>query len=219
MATSSFGSSTAAHDARAARKRVSAALAVSLLLHLVIAGLIRGGSTTFSHRASVQNFLHARISELAAPTLPDAPPAALELNHARSPPRREHASDSPPAIAESAAAGRASNAITAARTADAKYYSARELDVYPAPLAPLMLNHTGKAAAGRSYGYALLAIMLDATGAVADVELLEVQPAGYFDDDAVKAITSTRFTPALRNGRAVKTRIVVRIDHGAQSDR
>ena len=219
MATSSFGSSTAAHDARAARRRVSAALAVSLLIHLVFAGLIRGGSTTLSHRASVQNFIHARISELAPQTLPDAPPAALDVNHARSSPRREHTNDSASPVAENTVPRRASNAVTAADTADAKYYSARELDVYPAPLAPFMGNYAGKATASRSYGYALLAIMLDATGTVIEVQLLEAEPTGSFEDDAVKAIASTRFTPALRNGHPVKTRIIVQVDFGAQPDR
>ena len=74
-------------------------------------------------------------------------------------------------------------------------------------------------AAARSHGYALLAIMLDATGAVTQVQLLEAEPGGHFDDEAVKSIASTRFTPALKNGRAVKTRIVVRIDYGAGLDR
>jgi protein TonB len=216
MATSSFGSCAAA---RAARRRVSAALAVSLSIHLVFAGLIRGGPATVSPRVPVQNFIHARISEPAPQTLPDAPPAALELDRTRSSARREHTNDSPLPVAKSTATRRESNAVTAADTPDAKYYSARELDVYPAPLAPLTVNYTGEATASRSHGYARLAITLDAMGTVTEVQLLEAEPTGSFEGDAVKAIASTRFTPALRHGRPVKTRLVVQVDFGAQPDR
>jgi periplasmic protein TonB len=214
----SFASSIASHDTRAARKRVAAALALSLLAHLVFAGLIRGGSVAVSHRASVQQYIHARLNEPAPPTLPDVPPAAREVNPARSAPRSEDTSVSASPIARSVPTRRDST-LTAASAVDAKYYSARELDVYPAPLAPFVMNFTGKAAAARGSGYALLAITLDATGAVTQVQLLEAEPAGYFDDDAMKSVAATRFTPALKNGRAVKTRIVVRIDYGTELDR
>ena len=216
MATSSFGSGAAA---RTARRRVSAALAVSLLIHLVFAGLLRGGSATFPHRVSFQNFIHARISGPAPQTLPDAPPAAVELDRKRSSARREHTNDSASPVARSTATRRESHAVTPSDTPDAKYYSARELDVYPAPLAPLTVNYTGKAAASRSHGYARLAITLDAMGTVTDVQLLEAEPTGSFEGDAVKAIASTRFTPALRNGRPVKTRLIIQVDFGAQPDR
>ena len=196
---------------RAARKRVAAALTASLLIHLVFAGLIRGGSSTLTHRASVQQHIHARLIEPGPPALPDAPPVAPEVKHAGSSERRKTTRDFASAATESTAAHRASTAITAASAVDAKYYSARELDVYPAPLAPLVGSLPAPA---RSRGYALLAIMLDATGAVTQVQLLEAEPAGFFDDDGVRSIASARFTPALKNGRAVKTRIVVRIDYG-----
>ncbi|HUP95336.1 MAG TPA: TonB family protein [Burkholderiales bacterium] len=218
MAASSFAS-TPFNDLRAARKRMAAALALSLLVHLVFAGVIRGGSTTLSHRASVQQYIHARLNAPAPPTLPYAPPTARKANPARSSPLPEDTSVSASPIARETPTRRDSTALTAASAVDAKYYSARELDVYPAPLAPLVMNLTGKAAAARTYGYALLSIMLDATGAVTEVQLLEAEPAGFFDDDGIKSIASTVFTPALKNGRAVKTRIVVRIDYGAELDR
>jgi len=202
---------------RASRKRVVAALGASLLIHFVFAGLIRGGSSALSHRAPVQQHIHARLIETAPAALPDALPIVREVKHARSSPRHEDTSNPEPAVTESTAARRASTDITAASAVDAKYYSARELDVYPAPLAPLVGNLPP--AAARSHGHALLAIMLDATGAVTQVQLLEAEPAGHFDDDGVQAIASTRFTPALKNGRAVKTRIVVRIDYGAERAR
>lgn len=198
---------------RAARKRVAFALAASLLIHAVFAGLMRGGSSTLTHRASVQQYIHARLIEPGPPALPDAPPVAPEMKHAGASERRKSTRDSASAATESTAAHRASTAITAASAVDAKYYSARELDVYPAPLAPLLGNL--QPAAARTNGYALLAIMLDATGTVTQVRLLEAEPADLFGDDGVKSIASTRFTPALKNGRAVKARIIVRIDYGA----
>ena len=216
MAASSYASTTS-HGMRADRKRVAAALALSLLVHLVFAGLIRGGSGAVSQRASVQHYIHARLYEPAPPMLPETPPAAREVTPARSAPRPEGTSVYASPSARRTPADR-DPSLAAASAVDAKYYSARELDVYPAPLAPLVMNFTGKAAAARN-GYALLAIALDATGAVTEVQLLEAEPAGYFDDDAVKPVAATRFTPALKNGRAVKTRIVVRIDYGTDPDR
>jgi protein TonB len=105
---------------------------------------------------------------------------------------------------------------TAPEAPDSTYYAARQLDVYPALTAPLDLPYARRALAAGVEGRALLLLHIDETGAVDEVAVVESQPAGYFEDDARRAFLAARFTPALRNGRAVKSRVLVEVNYGAE---
>lgn len=118
-----------------------------------------------------------------------------------------------PAPAERSARDGVSDSAGIAEAADTTYYAARQLDVYPALLSPLDLRDWEKAVSG-ARGRALLLLHIDAHGTVDEVSVVEAEPAGYLHDEARRVFRAARFTPALRNGRAVKARVLVRIVYG-----
>jgi protein TonB len=101
--------------------------------------------------------------------------------------------------------------------ADSTYYGARQLDVYPALVSVLDLSHSTDKNDG-AQGYVLLLVMIDAAGAVDEVSVVEAQGSGIAKDDALAALRSARFTPAVRGGRMVKSRLFIRIDYGAAAE-
>jgi len=99
---------------------------------------------------------------------------------------------------------------------DLTYYPAKQLDVYPRLSTQLDLHYRGKAAADNVTGRALLLVMIDEIGSVNDVSVVEAEPASYFEDDARRAFLNARFTPAYRNGRAVRSRVLIEVNYGVE---
>jgi protein TonB len=97
--------------------------------------------------------------------------------------------------------------------ADPTYYGARQLDVFPALASPFELRYPRPAAADVKGRVALL-VLIDAKGSVNEVSVVDAQPAGYFEEDALRLFRAARFTPAFKNGRAVKSRIVIEVSYG-----
>jgi protein TonB len=102
------------------------------------------------------------------------------------------------------------NAAAVTDAPDLTYYGARQLDVFPALVSKLQLG-----AVTHAVGRALLLVLIDATGAVNDVSLVEASPAPLTEEDVKRAVVSARFTPAYRNGRAVRSRMLIEINYGA----
>ena len=97
---------------------------------------------------------------------------------------------------------------------DPTYYGARQLDVYPVLLSGLdRPNPT----ATDVKGYVLLLVLLDATGAVNDVSVVEAAPPGLYDENAVRALRLARFSPAFRDGRPVTSRLTVHLEYGGDA--
>jgi periplasmic protein TonB len=194
---------------------VCKALVISIAVHLTVASALRDGSP--ARRALPDRPIEARLVESVPYALqPSTPATALE--HAYTP----LPATTPPTIATVApkhAFSEVAPAAPAANTPDSRYYSARELDIYPAPVVALVVPYPPKAAAEGVAGHALLTLTLDATGKVTDVTIMESAPAGYFEEDAVQTMRSTRFTPAYKGGRAVKSRIVVALSYGSDESR
>jgi periplasmic protein TonB len=44
--------------------------------------------------------------------------------------------------------------------------------------------------------------------------VIEAEPAGSFEEDARRTFQSAQFRPALKNGRPVKSRILVQLEYG-----
>jgi protein TonB len=102
------------------------------------------------------------------------------------------------------------NGATLTDAPDLTYYAARQLDVFPTLVSKLQLG-----AVTNSVGRALLLVLIDATGAVNDVSLVEASPTSLAEEDVRRAFVSARFTPAYRNGRAVRSRMLIEINYGA----
>ena len=202
-----------------ARSRLLAALVVSLLLHLSTPLILTGGSSRQASSPPTARSLSARI--ITEPATPEPPQVEEKLARVEEAPQRvERAAptertprpQSPPVTvtARPEAAGSLPNAP------DLTYYAARQLDVYPRLLAPLDLRYRGKAAADGVSGRVRLLLLIDETGVVRDASIVEAEPPQYFEEEASQALVGAPFAPAYRNGRAVRSRVLIEVNYGVE---
>jgi protein TonB len=95
--------------------------------------------------------------------------------------------------------------------ADPTWYSAAQLDVFPAALAPVRPVYPQAAADADAAGEVTLLLLIDATGRVHDSAVVDAQPAHTFEEAALEAFRAARFRPAERDGRSVRSRVLVRV--------
>jgi TonB family protein len=192
-----------------------AAASVSFVAHLVVAIALSGAGKASPHRTGMRPFdvtiLDSRVPEpLAKPNAPQAhagaapAPAVPKLAPAALPVSPEQA------LSRSSVGG----SFSGLEAPDLTYYGTRQLDVYPTLAAALDLRYGDSAAAAGITGHALILVLIDATGSVDDVKVVEAEPAGYFESDVREAFMTARFTPGTRNGRSVRSRVLVRVSYG-----
>lgn len=182
-------------------RRMLIALGASLFLHFLMVGGW-GASGAARTVAIVLVPLQARLepmpailpppAEVDTPAVITAPPPGI-LSRRASP-----ASASAAAVAQSPASG-----------TDPRFYLARELDRYPSPLSALSLDH------GRGTGSVRLWVSIDQAGRVIDAAVIDADPPSEFERLARERVLATRFVPAWRDGRPVKSRILLVLQQGA----
>lgn len=91
------------------------------------------------------------------------------------------------------------------------YYTAHELDVYPTLREPLNITWEE----GSQPGWLTVGLTLDETGVIEEVSMLDASLDRGAEATLREALHAARFTAALKDGRAVKSRIFVRIRFGA----
>lgn len=94
---------------------------------------------------------------------------------------------------------------------DPTYYSASELDVYPRPLTTLMNLALHDGMAGRMR----FTLLIDEHGVVNRVAALEGAPPARFEEGLRAMLAATRFEPARKDGRPVKSRVLIDLGFGA----
>jgi protein TonB len=94
---------------------------------------------------------------------------------------------------------------------DPTYYPAKQLDAYPEPLMQIRLQYPESAIADQVNGRLLLLLLIDESGVVSEVSAVEADPPGYFEEAARSAFSAMRFKPGMRQGRAVKCRVLVQV--------
>jgi protein TonB len=94
---------------------------------------------------------------------------------------------------------------------DPTYYAAKQLDVYPQPLTAIKLDYPDSAAAERIDGRLLLLLLIDEFGVVNEASVVEAQPEGYFEESALSVFRAARFSPAQKQGRPVKSRVLLHV--------
>ena len=188
-------------------RRLIIALGASLLAHYMIAGAWRGGAP---QSAVSQTAIAARLepSRLAAdaPLLRDAPGTGVA-----SPPAAIHAWSGVPQLARNAARPAQPAVATAQSGPDTRVYLARELDRYPAPVAALSLD---VGAGGASAGSIRLWVSIDQTGQVTDITVIDAEPPVVFDAVTRERLLGMRFSPAHKDERPVKSRVLLVLSHG-----
>ena len=202
------------------RSRLLVACTLSLLLHLALLPGIPVYPT-----GGVPRVVHPIYARLEPAANSDPQPREVTLIPAEKPgaPVRKDARPEPaaikaepkrvpgPAATEPAPAPIAGIGLPSSR--DPTYYQAKQLDVYPQPLEPIKLNYPDRAAAQRLDGILLLLLLIDEFGVVNDASVVEARPEGYFEEDALSVFRGMRFSPAQKNGRSVKSRVLLQVSY------
>jgi len=98
---------------------------------------------------------------------------------------------------------------------DPTFYPAKQVDQYAralTPINPVFPLNADKESIAR--GEVRLLVLVDEEGAVVEVSVIDSKPAGYFEESAVEAFQKAIFYPAIRNGRFVKSRMLIVVNYG-----
>ena len=102
--------------------------------------------------------------------------------------------------------------VNAPLPVDPTYYSGPDVDDLPSIINDVQPKYPEKAAAENIRGDVKVLFLLNETGTVDEVSVLEQHPPGYDLDRAViDWLQQAKFKPAMRHGRAVKMRVVYRV--------
>lgn len=118
-----------------------------------------------------------------------------------------------------AAAPQASEQPTPAAdsTSEPGYFSAAQLDAPPHLLGELQQIYPARARAAEVEGYVTLALLINERGEVEEVSVVRAQPVGYFEEAAVSMLRKQRFSPPIKQNRAVKSRWLTTVRYRLQS--
>lgn len=95
---------------------------------------------------------------------------------------------------------------------DPIYYPARDLDDYPRPLAPLRIGWPARASADE----VRLELLIDEHGVVRDVVFTGPAQPGGAEVELRATLAATSFMPARKDGRPVRSRILLSLNPGAE---
>jgi TonB family protein len=196
--------------------RLTGALVLSLGLHAAL--LAVPGARPGTPAVPPVLLLHATL--LPAPSPRPADPVAGKADRVPRPPESARAPVDISAEAESPAVpddpimpsvpGPAVEAGVPA-VSDAVHYEAKDLDTYPRLRGPLSPVYPPAALAQRLGGAVTLLVLIDETGRVTETSVLDAVPEGSFDEPARDALARASFTPASKDGRIVRSRILVSV--------
>ncbi len=96
---------------------------------------------------------------------------------------------------------------------DPTYYTARQLDVHPQAAQPVRPDYPESVAVGGVEGYVTLKLLIDDGGKVREASVVDAQPPGVFEESALAAFRAARFQPGQRNGRPVKSQILIKVTY------
>jgi len=204
------------------RARERAAIALSLALHVALMmppGFERLGPVGRPGTAPLHVTLEPRVEAVKAPVT--AVPAVTVSERAPT------LSAAPREVVQYAGALEQARGHTASRAESSHgersieapaprpstlYYTAHELDVYPALRQPLTFNWRSNSEPG---GWLTVGVTLNETGIVEDISMPDTGLDRDVEAAVREALRVARFTAAFKDGRAVKSRIFVRIPLGA----
>jgi TonB family protein len=142
-----------------------------------------------------------------ASSQPQAPPqqsAQPPAKNEPAPPAAEAPGGQQPASPAAPPEAQASTASTKA----GDFVDLFAVDVKPKEIKKLSVEYTPQARANRLSGVIYLEVAVDETGAVTGAKVVKGPPTDYGMGDAlVKAAMATRYSPAIKNGVPVKTKI------------
>jgi protein TonB len=99
---------------------------------------------------------------------------------------------------------------------DPTVYTARDLDSYPRPVVPLDIGRLSDLSAGIPLAEVRVELLIDERGVVNDVAPAGPGTAGQPGAELRAALAATRFVPARKGGRAVKSRVLLSVSFGQE---
>ncbi|MEJ5210553.1 MAG: energy transducer TonB [Burkholderiales bacterium] len=206
------------------------AVALSALLHAALLLGTRVGQVerpgVVPHRLEVRlaQVEPARKPEKSAASDAGLPPQAAEpepLPDPAPPPRSrsdpaqpapDPGADMTPARPGMPQAAAGSTTIDLPLPPDPTYYPARQVDEHPVLLSDTKPVYPEEAARSNLPGEVIVLMLLNEHGRADEVSIIEAKPPGKGFEEAVIAwLRDARFKPAVRQGRAVKARVVYHV--------
>lgn len=199
-----------------AEARLILALVLSLALHLALAFLVQVKPETRPETRvkALQVDLAERrvaVSPQASEARPSAPPPESDRT---APPEPAQAASALPAAAPAQAAPPPPSplpAIDIPLVEDPTYYTAKQVDAHPAATKPIRPEFPDALAEAGVEGFVTLRLLIDDAGVVREISVVEAQPPETFEAAAMDAFRSARFSPAQRNGRPVKSEVLIKV--------
>jgi len=102
--------------------------------------------------------------------------------------------------------------------ADSTWYTALDLDTYPRASTPIRIGPAVPVATGDTLVPRLLWLRIDELGAVVEVSAGEPGIPARWMELARAGIAGIRFTPARKDDRAVKSRLLLSVNFAAEAE-
>lgn len=205
---------------RRAAYRLRFALAASAAGHLLLALVMATEPLGGKARSEVPASLTVRLApqpatETAGPALPEPEIPVAVPRVVRRPPILDSEPRTTAATADVLPTIDAP-APSLPRVPDSTYYAARDLDEYPRPVVPLDIQRLADRAVASSTAALRLEVLIDEHGVVNDISFSRPKDSARLEEELRTVLLSTRFLPARKDGRAVKSRITLRVDLGQE---
>jgi TonB family protein len=100
---------------------------------------------------------------------------------------------------------RSRSGFASVETLDPTYYQVSELDIFPSPLNPI------RAVGKRATGYIRVLARIDASGRVTGTRIFDSSATETEESLATLAVSRTLFAAARRNGREVRSEVVIEL--------
>ncbi len=156
----------------------------------------------------------APIKAAEPPPAPvQAPPRTTETTAITSEASPPTASSEPLAVVSSpSSAATPAPPLAIPSPIDTNWYLARQVDRHPKAIGSITPKYPEEARQRGQEGTLKLMVKIDDLGRVRDVEVVEAQPPGIFDDAALEAFRNARFQPAMKEGRPVRYEAYMRVE-------
>lgn len=199
------------------RRRFAAALGASIAIHACLLAAQGGGNRAAAPAPVAVDPLNVRLVQLPAAAKPEPGPLPASSVKPVSAPAAANApgrgqNREGRALRSVVAGASAGSAAASSKAApETKWYTALELDTYPRAETPIGIPAAAGYGRGAVESQLMLWLRIDETGRVAEVSAgAPGMPAGSLEA-ARSALATARFTPARKDARAVRSRLLVSV--------
>lgn len=193
--------------------RLILAVALSLALHLGLFFLVRIGAVSRPVPPPVLQ-VSLEAADAAPRRITEAPAAPAPRAATAEKPAHAAAAAPPESVAALPAPVSAPlPTLDISLVDDPVYYTARQLDAHPQAAQPVRPEYPDGAADAGAEGYVTLKLLIDDGGKVREAAVVDAQPPGVFEDSALAAFRAASFLPGQRNGRPVKSQILIKVTY------